>query len=37
MSVKRISLHFKTKRKIHDNLGHKEHNTIILILTLCLL
>ena len=27
MSVKRIRLHIKAKRKIHDNLGHKEHST----------
>ena len=26
MSVKRIRLRIKAKRKIHDNLGHKEHS-----------
>jgi len=28
MSVKRIRLYIKVKRKIHDNVGHKEHNTL---------
>jgi len=27
MSVKRIRVHMKAKRKIHDKLGHKEHST----------
>jgi hypothetical protein len=27
MSVKRIRLYIKVKRKIHDNLGHKDHCT----------
>ena len=27
MSVKRIRLYVKEKRKIHDNLRHKEHST----------
>jgi hypothetical protein len=30
MSVKRIRLYIKVKRKIHDNVSHKEHNTLSL-------